>query len=125
MIHPPTVQTCRGQIAHQKIVKAARPATSESLPVNQLWNAAFRTKSFSNSTPTAPSSTGERNSLAFGRYETRWLIEISLDEDAHAQVPFPSNQPFGLWALACQSAAGMSSPIPVADHAGKGFPDNF
>jgi hypothetical protein len=43
----------------------------------------------------------------------RWLIEVSYDAAAHAQLPWPGNQTPGRWAVTCSSAAGMSEPIPV------------
>lgn len=69
-------------------------------------------------------STGVRNALS-GGYRNRWAIEISLDEASQAQVPYPTNQPPGLWGLECWSAAGMSQPLPVATHAAGGFADDF
>jgi len=49
----------------------------------------------------------------------RYQIEIGFDEAAHAanswpQTGFPSHpQPWGGWALHCDSAAGMSEPLPI------------
>jgi hypothetical protein len=50
----------------------------------------------------------------------RWLIEISYDETAQAQVPWQYKLDPGYWGLACESAAGLSEPLPVMSG-----PDDF
>jgi hypothetical protein len=67
--------------------------------------------------------TGVRNGFA-GGYRNRWSIEISLDEASQAAVPYPGTLP-GVWGVACDSAAGMSTLLPVGPHAGGGFADDF
>ena len=59
----------------------------------------------------APSSVGQR-----------WLVEISLNEASVAAAPWPFKPGPGYWGLACESAAGMSEPIPVPLQA---TPDDF
>jgi hypothetical protein len=63
-------------------------------------------------------STGHRTTAgsALGQ---RFLIEISYDEAVLASFPVPFKT--GMWGLHCDSAAGMSEPIPY-DMPG---PDNF
>jgi len=53
------------------------------------------------------------------RQGQRWWIEVSFDEDAHAQAPFPRAQVPGFWGLRCDSAAGMSRPMGVDDGSNK------
>jgi len=53
------------------------------------------------------------------RQGQRWWIEVSFDEDAHAQTPFPRAQVPGFWGLRCDSAAGMSRPMGVDDGSNK------
>jgi hypothetical protein len=61
--------------------------------------------------------TGVFRTEALGRFRAadgqRWHIEVSFDEDAHASAPWPKGEPAGLWSLRCESAAGMSEPLPV------------
>ncbi len=53
-------------------------------------------------------STGHR-----GRYrDERWHLDVSFDE---AAGPWPGSQPKGIWAVVCESAAGMSSLLTVDD----------
>jgi hypothetical protein len=65
-----------------------------------------------------------------GRYPAsmgnRWFIDVSLDEDAFAQTPFPFNWWWGTgeWGMHCDSAAGMSEPIGLPN-ASTGNTDDF
>jgi hypothetical protein len=55
-------------------------------------------------------STGPR-----GRYrDQRWHVDVSLNEVAQAQSPWPRSEPHW-WAVICQSSAGMSALLPVDD----------
>lgn len=62
-------------------------------------------------TDTGLFSTGPLGRPAVGGQ--RWSIEVSFDETAHASAPWPAAQPPGLWRVHCESAAGMSEPLPV------------
>ena len=75
-------------------------------------------------TDTGVFNTGHRNELNQRRVDNRWLIEISVNEDAVAQVPFPSGYCCN-WHLRCSSGAGMSRPVKVWKHSGRGFRDDL
>jgi hypothetical protein len=63
--------------------------------------------------------TGRRAEGADGR----WRIEISPDESSGGLPPI-----WGPWAVLCESASGMSLPLPVpfgSPNAYAGFPDDF
>jgi hypothetical protein len=50
----------------------------------------------------------------------RWLIEISYNETSQAAVSWQYKLDPGYWGLACESAAGLSEPLPVTSG-----PDDF
>lgn len=56
--------------------------------------------------------TGHRDRPVAARGQ-RWLIEISFDEAALAAVPWPGHSLQSYWGMHCDSAAGMSKPLPI------------
>lgn len=58
--------------------------------------------------------TGHRDRPVSARGQ-RWLIEISFDEAALATVPWPGGSTLSYWGMQCDSAAGMSKPLPIGD----------